>query len=70
MQKNDNRMNIPRRIDILRNTHAELAIRNAINEVEKVGADIKLTQSVILLSEALNKLSDYIDEQINQNSNH
>lgn len=62
-------MNIPRRIDILRNTPAELAIRNAINEVEKVGADIKLTQSVILLSQALDKLSDYIDEQIIQNSN-
>lgn len=63
-------MNIPRRINILENTPAELAIRNAINEVEKVGADIKLTQSVILLSEALNKLSDYIDESLTQNPNY
>lgn len=52
---------IPRRNKLWLNTPAELAIFNAIQEVEKVGADVKLTDIVIMLEQAKNLLSDYID---------
>ncbi len=50
------------RVDL--RTPAESAIGNAILEVEKVGADTRLTEAVILLEQAKNKLADYMDEQI------
>lgn len=53
---------IPRRIRLDLMTDAEKAIRNAINEVEKAGADPKLTDVVIMLSQAKELLSDYVDE--------
>lgn len=52
---------IPRRNRLDLNTPAELAIRNAVNEVEKVGADPRLTEVVIMLSTAHDKLADYVD---------
>jgi hypothetical protein len=52
---------IPRRCMLDLNTPAELAIHNAIQEVEKVGADERLTDSVVYLSKAKESLSDYID---------
>lgn len=56
-------MNIRRnRLDL--NIPAEAAIQNAIWEVEKVGADVKLTEVVILLGKAKDLLSDYVDENI------
>lgn len=62
--KNMNNTNIPfprrNRIDLM--TAAELAIRNAVIEVEKVGADIKLTEAVMLLTQAQDKVADYVDE--------
>ena len=54
---------IPRRIRLDLNTPAELAIHNAMQEVEKVGADPKLTEAVILLSKAKELVSDYVDSQ-------
>jgi hypothetical protein len=42
-------------------TPAEIAIRNAILEVEKVGADIRLTDAVCLLEKAKNKVADFVD---------
>ena len=42
-------------------TPAELAIRAAIIAVEDVGADIRLTQAVTLLSAAQTRLADFID---------
>jgi hypothetical protein len=57
-------MNIPRRIRVDLNTGTELAIRKAIHEVESLKADIRLTEASILLQQALNKVSDYIDEQL------
>jgi hypothetical protein len=42
---------------------AEKAIQDAIWEIEKVGADIELTNAQILLSQAKDKLSDYLDKQ-------
>lgn len=50
-----------RRSDLLRNTPAELAIREALIAVEAVGADVRLTDAVILLGEARERLADYID---------
>lgn len=52
---------MPRRSRLDLNTPAELAIRNAVNEVEKVGADPILTQIVQLLNGARDYLSDFVD---------
>jgi len=51
----------PRRNKLWLNTQAELAIFNAIQEVETVGADVRLTEIVIMLGQAKDLLSDYID---------
>lgn len=52
---------IPRRNRLDLNTPAEKAIHDAIQEVEKVGADPKLTDVVIMLVKAKDLLSDYVD---------
>lgn len=57
---------IPRRFKIQENQPAEIAIREAIHRVEELGADVRLTDAVVKLDEALNHVSDYIDEQIKQ----
>lgn len=59
-------MGFPRRNRIDLNKPSELAIRNAIDEVEKLGADVKLTDAVIKLNEALELVSDFIDNQIEE----
>ena len=41
---------IPRRMRLDLNTPAEVAIFNAMQEVEKAGADVRLTQASMLLS--------------------
>jgi hypothetical protein len=43
-------------------TPAELAIYNAMREVEKMGADVSLTNAVVLLSQAQNHVADFIDQ--------
>jgi hypothetical protein len=48
------------RLDL--NEQAELAIYNAMQEVEKIGADVRLTNAVIKLSEAKDLVADFIDE--------
>ena len=55
---------IPRRIDILRNTPAELAIRNAILAVEAMAADTRLTDAVVLLMQAREKVADFVDANL------
>ena len=50
-----------RRRDITRMTPAELAIREAILAVEAVGADVRLTEAVILLVDARERLADFVD---------
>ena len=50
-----------RRCDVLRMTPAELAILNAMIEVEKVGADERLTTAVTLLEKARNSVADFVD---------
>jgi hypothetical protein len=52
---------MPRRNCVDKLSPAELAIRNAILEVEKVGADVRLTDAVVLLQAAKDSVSDYID---------
>lgn len=54
---------IPRRIRLDLMSPAELAITNAIQEVEKIGADVKLTNAVIKLLAAREDVADFIDSQ-------
>ena len=63
-------MDFPRRNRIDLNTKAELAVSNAIKEVEEVGADVSLTNAVIKLMEAKTLLSNYIDLQISRSKLH
>ena len=50
------------RLDL--NTPAEKIIYDSIQEVEKLGCDVKLTEAVNLLSEARNLVSDFEDSKI------
>lgn len=54
--------NVPRRIRLDLMTPAETAIHIAMIEVEKAGADVRLTDAIVLLQQAREKVSDYIDE--------
>jgi hypothetical protein len=56
-------MNIPRRIRIDLNTPEELRIRECVLEVEKLGADPLLTDVVVLLQQARERLADWIDKE-------
>lgn len=53
---------IPRRNRVDLMTPAELAIRAAIEEVEKAGADQLLTEAVILLGRAQGRVADFVDQ--------
>lgn len=53
---------IPRRIDTLRHTPGERAIREAVRVVEEMGADPRLTDAVVLLDAARTRVADYVDE--------
>ena len=55
-------METPRRNRLDLNTPAEKAIYDAMQEVERAGADVKLTKVVTLLSKAKDTLADYIDK--------
>jgi hypothetical protein len=57
-------METPRRNRLDLYTPAETAIHLAIQEVEKAGADVKLTQAVQKLIEAKELVSDYVDIHI------
>lgn len=57
-------METPRRIRLDLNNAAELAIHNAIQEVEKLGADVRLTNAVIELQKAKEHVSNYVDAQM------
>lgn len=50
-----------RRNDLSQMTPAEKAIHDAIQEVEKIGADPKLTTVILILTNAKTYLSDFID---------
>lgn len=55
-------MTIPRRARLELQRPAERAIRGAIHAVEALPADIRLTDAVILLGQAFDKVADFIDE--------
>ena len=55
---------IPRRSNLSDNTPAELAIYNAMREVEKLEGNEKLTEAVILLGKARDLVSDYVDASL------
>lgn len=52
---------IPRRSRIDLMTPAELAIRNAMIAVEEAGAHPLLTEAVVMLGQAREKVADYVD---------
>jgi hypothetical protein len=52
---------IPRRIQIQKMTPAELAIRTAMLEVEKLPPDARLTDAVVLLGQAQEKVANFVD---------
>lgn len=51
----------PRRSTINHNSIEELKIRDAVNSVENLGAHPLLTDAVILLGQAKDKVSDYLE---------
>ena len=61
-KKSENK--IPRRIRLDLMTKVELAISNAMDEVEKMDADERLTTAGLKLQEAKDLVSDFVDEQI------
>lgn len=50
-----------RRSDILQNVPAEKAIRAAMHAVEALPPDDRLTDAVVLLDRALQRVGDYVD---------
>jgi hypothetical protein len=52
---------IPRRNRLDLSTPAEKAIYDAMQEVEKLPADVKLTEAVTLLAKAKDLVSDFVD---------
>lgn len=55
---------VPRRNRVDLMTSAELAIREAVDRVETMGADARLTEVVVMLQEAKDKLSDFVDDKL------
>lgn len=54
-------METPRRCRIDLFTPAEKAIQDAVIAVEEAGCDPRLTDAVVLLQEARNKVADFVD---------
>ena len=54
---------LPRRCFLDKLTPAELSIHNAIQAVEAAGANPLLTDAVMLLVEAKDKVADYVDRE-------
>jgi len=50
-----------RRVRLDLNTPAEMAIFKAMQEVEKAGADVRLTEATMLLAKAKDCVADFID---------
>ncbi len=61
MKKSDRPDGIPRRAYMPEWVPAEKAVQDAVDEVEKMPADIRLTEAVMLLGQARDKVADYID---------
>lgn len=54
---------IPRRARMDQWSRAEHAINDAVQVVEGMGADERLTRAVILLGDARNQVADYVDAE-------
>ena len=54
---------IPRRNRMDLMTMEELAIMSLITDIEQLGADLLLTDTVVLLGDAKEKLSDFLDKE-------
>lgn len=52
---------VPRRICVDLYTPAERAIARAVDAVEAAGASVHLTDAVILLQQAKDKVADFVD---------
>ncbi len=52
---------ISRRSRLDLNTPAELAIRAAVDAVEAAGCDVRLTDAVVLLGQAKDRVADFVD---------
>lgn len=52
-----------RRCDIQQMNPAELAILEAMKEVEKMPADTRLTNAIVRLSDAQRFVADFIDDK-------
>lgn len=55
---------IYRRVCFEKNEKAEIAIRNAIQEVELLGCSETLTDAVCYLQKAFSCVADFIDEKV------
>ena len=55
---------VPRRIDVQRLVHEERLIRDARLAVDCMPPDPRLTDAVVLLSQAQDKVADYVDETL------
>ena len=64
MNKIRTKSGLLRKQNLLFCTNSELKIRDAMLEVELLGCDTALTDAVMLLQSALDKVSDYIDSQM------
>lgn len=54
----------PRRSNVTDMTPEELQLRECIHRVEELGAHPLLTETVVLLAQAKEKLADFLDAQI------
>lgn len=54
----------PRRNNLTYLTPAETAIWNAIQEIEKLGADVRLTEAIVKLQEAREWVADFVDDNL------
>lgn len=54
---------VPRRRCVDRMTPAELACLRAIDEIEKLTADVRLTRAQVLISEAQALVADFVDSR-------
>jgi len=57
---------LPRRIRLDKHTPAEKAITEAMNAVEEAGCDVLLTEAVVMLAEARDKVSDFVDRELDK----
>jgi len=54
---------IPRRADRLRHTDTEKAITHAMELVESLGADVRLSDALMLLDAARDSVADFVDNE-------